>query len=393
MLDVGKRAMYAYVDETGNTGPNIFDPEQPVFMTAALITKTNFDLVHKKEVARIARIVGETELHANVIGIDRIEQVAGELLALFKRSDARFFVSRIEKRYLAATKFVDTLFDSFENKAVPWHVYNMRPMRLLLVFKVASILTEDTAKKFWESILEKREQRAYEIFIESLQELRENVIDLPDQRSRQLITEAIDWATQNPEAIYIHTNSKAARLGHLPNLAVFPNLLDGIEQRSKLWKRKVVEIVHDRQSQFQGTLRDWHELYKNAAPDVITWTMGEKYTLRRVEGSEFRVSSAHESAGIQAIDAVLWLFKRVIEEKPLGYRSARLMNHVFKRAYQNDLSFDAVGRWLEGFFADLYSRPFTEEHQKRAEEYGRLAEQRRQEEMLHYAQEKLSESI
>ena len=266
-------------------------------------------------------------------------------------------------------------------------------MRLLLVFKVASILTEDTAKKFWESILEKREQRAYEIFIESLQELRENVIDLPDQRSRQLITEAIDWATQNPEAIYIHTNSKAARLGHLPNLAVFPNLLDGIEQRSKLWKRKVVEIVHDRQSQFQGTLRDWHELYKNAAPDVITWTMGEKYTLRRVEGSEFRVSSAHESAGIQAIDAVLWLFKRVIEEKPLGYRSARLMNHVFKRAYQNDLSFDAVGRWLEGFFADLYSRPFTEEHQKRAEEYGRLAEQRRQEEMLHYAQEKLSESI
>lgn len=385
--------MYAYVDETGNTGPNIFDPEQPIFMTAALITKTNFDLVHKNDIARIAKKIGETELHANIVGIERIEDIASDLLALFKRCDARFFVSRIEKRYLAATKFVDTLFDSFENKAVPWHVYNMRPMRLLLVFKVASILTEDTAKKFWSSILEKRERKAYEIFLESLQELKRNIHELPDQRSRQLITDAIDWAAQNPESIYIHTNSKAARLGHLPNLAVFPNLLGGIEQRSKLWKRKVVEIVHDRQSQFQGTLRDWHELYKNAAPDVITWTMNEKYVLRRVEGSDFRISSAHESAGIQTIDTILWLFKRVIEDKPLGYHSARLMNHVFKRAYQNDLSFEAVGSWLEDYFAELYAKPFTEEHQNRAEEYGRIAEQRRQEQMLEYAQQKLAENI
>lgn len=384
--------MYAYVDETGNTGANIFDPDQPIFMTAALITKINFDLVHKKDITRIAKKIGEKELHANVVGIERIDDVAEDLLALFKRCDARFFVSRIEKRYLAAAKFVDTLFDSFENKAVPWHVYNMRPMRLLLVFKVASILTEDTAKKFWNSILEKREQNAYKIFLASLQELKANINDLPDQRSRQLITDAIAWATENPENIYIHTNSKAARLGHLPNLAVFPNLLDGIEQRSKLWKRKVVEIVHDRQSQFQGTLKDWHELYKNAAPDVITWTLNEKYVLRRVEGSNFRISSAQESAGIQAIDTILWLFKRVIENKELGYSSAHLMNHVFKRAYQNDLSFKAVGSWLEDYFTDLYAKPFTEEHQKRADEYGRIAEQRRQEQMLKYAQQKLEEN-
>ncbi len=385
--------MYAYVDETGNTGPNIFDPEQPIFMTAALITKTNFDLVHKNDIARIAKKIGETEIHANIVGMERIEDIANDLLALFKRCDARFFVSRIEKRYLATTKFVDTLFDSYENKAVPWHVYNMRPMRLLLVFKVASVLTEDTAKKFWSSMLEKRERKAYEIFLESLQDLKRNIHELPDQRLRQLITDAVDWAAQNPESIHIHTNSKAARLGHLPNLAVFPNLLDGIEQRSKLWRRKVVEIVHDRQSQFQGALRDWHELYKNAAPDVITWTMNEKHVLRRVEGSNFRISNVHESAGIQAIDTILWLFKRVIEEKSLGYHSARLMNHVFKRAYQNDLSFEAVGSWLEDYFADLYAKPFTEEHQKRAEEYGRIAEQRRQEQMLEYAQQKLAENI
>jgi len=384
--------MYAYVDESGNTGANIFDQEQPVFVTAALITKTNFDLLHKNELKRIAKSIDATELHASVIGADGVEAIAADLLKLFKKSDARFFVSRIEKRYLAATKFVDTLFDSFENKAVPWHVYNMRPMRLLLVFKVAYILSEETAIKFWSSILERNEAKAYKLFLETLSDFEVNIGELPDARSRELIGEAINWAKNNPESIYIHTNSKAARYGHLPNLAVFPNLLDGIEQRSKTWKRKVIEIVHDRQSQFQSTLEEWHELYKNAAPDVITWTMNEQYTLRRVEGSSFRISSAAESPGIQAIDVVLWIFKRVVEDKPLGYNSAKLINHVFKRAYQNDMSFKSVGATLEGYYEDLFSRPFTEEHQKKAEEFAQFAEQRRQEQMFEYEQSKLEKT-
>lgn len=384
--------MYAYIDESGNTGANIFDHEQPVFITAALITKTNFDILYKADIRKIAAKNGKSELHGSKLGADRIEEIADDLLRLFKKSNARFFVSHIEKKYLATTKFVDTLFDSFENKAVPWHVYNLRPMRLLLVFKIARILTEDIALKFWASILEKNEERAYKLFLESLTELEENISVLPDARSRELIGDAITWAKKNPESIYIHTNSKAARYGHLPNLAVFPNLLDGIEQRSKAWNRKVVEIVHDRQSQFESTLKEWHEIYKNAAPDVITWTMGEEYTLRRVEGSSFRISSAQDSPGIQAIDIVLWLFKRVIDDKTLGYNSARLINHVFKRAYQNDMSFKSVGATLELYYKDLFSKPFTEEHQKKAEEFAQFAEERRQEQMFEYDKQKKTET-
>jgi hypothetical protein len=39
--------MWAYVDESGNTGNRIFDEEQPLFVTAAMATKTNFDLVYR----------------------------------------------------------------------------------------------------------------------------------------------------------------------------------------------------------------------------------------------------------------------------------------------------------------------------------------------------------
>jgi hypothetical protein len=49
-----KIPLYAYVDETGNTGHNLFDAAQPHFYTAALITKGDFDLSFAKPIRAIA---------------------------------------------------------------------------------------------------------------------------------------------------------------------------------------------------------------------------------------------------------------------------------------------------------------------------------------------------
>jgi len=87
--------MFAYIDETGNAG--IFDSDQPAFITAALMTKTNFDLLHARDIKIIASKIGEPELHANDLGTEKIERIAEDLLKLFKRCNARFFISRVEK--------------------------------------------------------------------------------------------------------------------------------------------------------------------------------------------------------------------------------------------------------------------------------------------------------
>lgn len=381
--------MFAYADETGNTGANIFDPEQPMFMTAALLTKTNFDILHSGSLRTVAGSIGEVELHANELGIERVEKCAGQLLRIIKKADARFFVSRIEKRYLATTKLVDTLFDSYENKAVPWHVYNIRPLRLMTVFKVASILEVETAKKFWSALMEPNRDRAYVLLVESLKEISGNIERLPDDRSRDLIGESITWALNNTEAIYLHTSSKATRLEHLPNIVAFSSLLEGIEKCSQLWKRPVREIVHDRQSQFQKTLRGWHELTSNAVSGVIEWTLGEKISVRRVPGSSFRISSAQESAGIQMVDTILWLYRRGLEGKPVGEDSIKFMTYVFSRAHMHDMSFEFVGNRLEQFLAELNEKPFGPEDEARGREFLRIAEERRQRAMAEYAEDKL----
>ena len=380
--------MYAYIDETGNTGKNIFDINQPDFITAALISRTNFDVLQKKSTEIISAKIGEKELHGNDLGVGRIETIAEDLLTILKKSNARFFIARVEKRYIAVTKFFDTLFDSYENKAVPWHVYNIRLLRLLLVFKLASILSESVAIKFWESILESNELIAYKKFQESLILLKENIEFLPDKRSREIITNAVDWALKNPESIYLHINSKAARNGHLPNIAVFPILLGGIEIQSKKWKRAVREIVHDRQSQFQKILEQWHEIYSNARSGVIEIPLEKPASIRRVSGSKFLIKSSSESPGIQVIDVILWLFKKNLYGEFLPSNCSRLMNHVFKFGFQNDMSFENIEKRLENIIEEMNDAPLCPEDIIKGKELLEFAEKRRQNSMKDYDENK-----
>lgn len=156
--------MYAYVDETGNTGNRIFDPEQPVFTTAAMITKTNFDMARRRDIAALAKKLGVTALHANELGTARIELIAPRLLGVLKKSDARFFVSRLEKRYLAAAKVYDTYFDQGENPAVPWNMYWVRSLRIMMMFKLATfVITEEAAQVTWDCVTATKEARSKEL--------------------------------------------------------------------------------------------------------------------------------------------------------------------------------------------------------------------------------------
>src|SRR5690349_10681778 len=92
--------MFAYVDETGNTGENVFDQNQPAFVTAAILTKSDFDMVYTGRMKKLAKQLGVPELHAYKLGMGRIEEIADDLLKVLKAADARFYLSRVEKKYL-----------------------------------------------------------------------------------------------------------------------------------------------------------------------------------------------------------------------------------------------------------------------------------------------------
>lgn len=352
--------LFAFVDETGNTGSNIFDEAQPDFFTGALITKSDFDVLHKKTLRAICRKHGIEALHASVLGFGPIERVAPDLLTLMKKVDARFFVSRVEKRYLVATKLYDTFFDSGENPAANWNAYNVRVLKLTMCFKVASILTHDTAREFWAMLMARNEKQARLKIPGICDAILENVHLLADQRSRDVVTETLKWSRDHPEALDIFIAGRQAKNGHMPNMVAFANLLDGLEGFSKRWNRPLKKIVHDRQSQFEGSLEEWHRMFSNASGETIHLP-GETMVLRKVPGSTFDVSSSDDSAGIQVADMTLWLFRQFLAGKDIPEGSAAILNYVFKKGYQQDFSFRGVGDQVERQLRDVMEKDIAPE--------------------------------
>lgn len=380
--------MYAFVDETGNTGSNVFDEAQPDFFTGALVTKANFDVLHNRTIRAICRRNGFDSLHASVLGFGPIEHAAPEILRLLKKVDARFFISRVEKRYLVATKLYDTFFDSGENPAASWVAYNIRPLKLILCFKVATLMTDEIAREFWAMLMARNEKQARAKIPGICDAILARVPLLKDQRSREVVTETLAWSRAHPEALDIFIAGRQAKNGHMPNMVAFVNLLDGLEQFSKKWNRPLKKIVHDRQSQFEGTLAEWHLMFSNASDEPIH-RPGETVVLQKVAGSTFEVSSSDSSAGIQVADLVLWLFRQFLAGKEIPEGSARILQYAFKKGYENDFSFRGVGDQIEKKYAEIMAADIPPEAMEAGQRMLAENENRRQELIALYEEDGL----
>ncbi len=350
-----KFPIHAYVDETGNTGHNLFDESQPDFFTAALVTRGDF-ASYGARLAAIATKVGAAALHAKQLGFGRIETIAGDLQALLEAARARFFISRVEKRYLLITKIFDTIFDSGENAAVAWHHYNLRPTRMLLAFKLTAFLTDDAAKLFWRCILAPNEREARDKLRAVCDMLLEDLPRLPDARAREIFKEGLDWARMHSESIQIGQDRKVARQGHFPNMVAFANLLDGLETMSKSTGVPVARITHDEQSEFARTLKVWHDVMSTAPPDEIRWA-GETYSFQKVVGSQFAISADSSCAGVQVADVVLWLHLQRHKGRRLPDRCGRLMAHVYDHGWHHDFSLAGVDAEMTRRFGAMLSKP------------------------------------
>lgn len=377
--------MYAYVDETGNTGAHLLDDDQPLFITAALMTRSDFDARFSVEVAAIAKALGVDEIHANRLGVGRIEEVASDILKVVRKAGPAFFLARVEKRYVIASKIVDTLFDSAENRAVAWHVFNMRSLRLMLVFKIASLLDDGLARSFWDALMEKGEARARAAMAGFCRSLGDRVPGIVDERSREVVSSALEWAVEHPEALEFVHQSKIGRKGHLPNMVGFGNLIAGIERQSDVWKVSVDLITHDRQNEFGPALRFWHGMFANALDEAIELPFGERYVPRKVFGSRFELSMARDSAGLQIVDVVLWLFARTLRGDELPAGCQRLLDYVYSRCRQDDFSFAGVGVAAERMIADLEAVDLPPGRLEEAKALYRESEERRIEAMEAYS--------
>ena len=352
--------MYAYVDESGNTGGNLFDPVQPYFFNAAMSSPVDFDEVFRERVSRIARSINVQYLHASEIGTTGVESIAGSLIDLIEFSQARFHFGYVAKSDLAITKFYDAIFDPGENPAASQHSYGIRFLRLLLLIKFASILEISQVKLFWQAITSVRSTQSESMAIEAIGMVLERVDLLPDARSRQLITDTLCWARDNIGEFSFWSSNKQELHVHLPNIFLLHGLVNAIHKSAKLWDDKVEMIIHDQQSQFEGSLLEWHSFYKTLDPEPIYHLGDMQIQFADIRDSQFETRDSKLSPGLQVVDVVLWTFSRIMSGKQLGQTSSELFKLCFSYDDFVYISIELLIEEIEAMAIEVMNKPLSE---------------------------------
>ena len=353
--------MHAYIDESGNTGFNLFDPAQPYFQNAAMSSQVDFDEVFQGRVQRMADRLGVEYLHGFELGVDGVEKIEGDIGKLLEFSQAKFYFAAVNKRDVAAIKFFDAIFDPGENPAASNLGYGIRALKFVLLFKFLYLLDEEDIRLFWDSMTSNPSPKAESNAALAIENALQRIDSLPDARSRQLVGDVLSWARENIGSSSIWTSHKKLRYGHLPNVFTFPKLIASISETARRWDRRTEKIIHDQQSQFGQTLREWHALYERAEPERIFHLGDTPIKFGDIRDSKFEMRDSKTSAGLQVVDIVLWTFARTVSERPLGPMANRLFNFCFSPDDFYLMSLGAIEAEAEDKLHAARTHTFTED--------------------------------
>ena len=364
----------------------MFDENQPFFANLAIMYRDNFDERFDRKFTQLALRLSLDDLHARKMSQLDYDLVCGGVYDIIRNEEIQFSYIYVEKLIHAAVKLFDTVFDEGENYAVPWHGYWIRETKYIFLAKFIHMVDLDTLKEFWmQCLTEKDNEKAKIHFVNVVKRLKENIDPNCDARSREIFTEAYDWAIKNYSNITYFTASEQTMLTHMPNVAFFANLMRNIEEQYEFWKSDKCIILHDSQSEFEAALAEMHRMISSPnMPKFLEWPslISGKPKLRALERSTCKFQSSTSSCGIQLCDICLSVMSRDLKNKELTDNQILLRDFItnnissyFSMDYDSLVS-EATMIW--DFFMNV---DISEEQLKKGKEFLGKIEDRRRERM------------
>lgn len=182
--------MYYFVDESGNTGLNLFDEAQPWLYYGVLGCRKNLDVIAEPLLKRLRAKLGVERIHANQLGIGRLLSISEPLVKFSKQHDVRLSMFKVSKPDHAIISFFDQVFDSGVNDAVSWEHY-WTPLRYALLFKVAHLFDDQLSQQAWAARREQNSARCNDQLTTICEQLIDRLGRLPDARSREIVGGAL----------------------------------------------------------------------------------------------------------------------------------------------------------------------------------------------------------
>ena len=368
--------IFFFVDESGHTGANLFDLDQPFLYYGVLSSKFNIEVSASSAFKVMRTHLGVERLHAAELGMGGLVELGPVLIQLENSLDLNFDFYIVSKVDHAMICFFDQVFDQGINPAVPWSSY-WTPLRYILLLTVASLFDDELLKKAWKSRIEIRDKYAQDDLVQVCQILCSRLDSLPDERSRQIVQDALLWVISNPKEIGYNVKTKRDKYWVTPNLIGFQFVMMGIAKRILDRQAQSPLIVVDKQSQFNKTQSTLAEFYAEASGfKYSTGTGLPDIDYTGMPKSPIIFQSSYQSIGLELVDIYLWLFKRYYEGYEIPLELTPLIKTQLVRGKTDEISLNSLEkRWTKWF--EKLPEP-THENLKRAKELKNMEEQARQ---------------
>ncbi len=295
-------------------------------------------------------LLGVDRIHATKLGMGGLVRISKNLEFLQRHLDFRFDFYLVRKLDHAAICFFDQVFDQGMNPAVTWTGY-WTPLRYIMLLKVSRLFDLEVLKKAWNARIQSDGERGTAELVEVCQTLLSRVHHIVDIRSRQIITDALTWASNNPKEIQYNCENKRDFHRVTPNLVGFQTVMQGIALRIKNGTSEPLVIVVDQQSQFNKTQRSLAEFYAGVSGFRYDFGTGlPEIDFTGMPNVPILFKSGRESVGLELVDVYLWLFKRMYEGKEIPPELHPIIGYQLGSIITNEISLNAIEeRWSEWF--------------------------------------------
>lgn len=199
--------MFFHIDESGNTGNNLFDSAQPILSYGLLSSRANVDELGVQQHRDMLGLLQVDALHAAELGVARLESIAPLLIELQKKMRFDFDYYYLDKRVYALVQFFEAVYDAGLNDAVAW-VHYWTPMRFFLIGLLLNFMDEELLRRSWSLSSEKRISRRFDEVISLLRDVRARIVVCElDARTKEILIDPLDFGIANPSKLDFGTSN------------------------------------------------------------------------------------------------------------------------------------------------------------------------------------------
>ncbi|MFK3845539.1 DUF3800 domain-containing protein [Stenotrophomonas sp. NPDC078853] len=360
--------MYFYVDESGNTGNDLFNLDQPILGYGVVSTVHNLDQAGSQLHREMLAMADRTDLHAKNMRSAGIQAIAPLLIKLHDDLELAFDFYFIEKRTLAVVLFFDAVYDAGLNPAVMWHNY-WTPLRFLIVEGLSDVMDESLLRSAWDLCTSRDVQSRAADIVALLGKVQARILDTDwDERSKEAFIQPLCYGISNPLSLDF---GRPDRKLVSPNAVGFQFVTTSIGRRLRSKSlRDATAIVVDRQIEFNQAQIETHRAQKimrdgmnNASPverqqllthPLYTHLDEDEILGLSIPSQDLHISSSKDSIGLQIVDLYLWIAQRFFTQR-LDDALLPLASYLFKESNYDSISLGGMEKRFHRYIESMPS--------------------------------------